>query len=202
MEIKTEEGLRELYGFAKGRAKLKQLSALEKHSKNFIAHSPFVVISTVDKQGRLDSSPRGGEPGFVQVLDDHCIIIADSKGNNRLDSLVNIIETQHIGCLFMIPGIDETLRLNGRASISTDEALLKFTSKDRNPAKTVIKIQIDEVYLHCAKAMMRSKLWAEDTKFARDILPSMSRMIGDQVNDAEADDETQEQMIARYKQNL
>jgi len=124
MTINTEEELRALYGFAKGKAVDKQLAELEFHSKNFINHSPFVLLSTSSKGGDVDCSPRGGEIGFVKVINNKTIILADSKGNNRLDSLVNIIETKKIGCLFLIPGVDETLRVNGSALISTDSEYL------------------------------------------------------------------------------
>ncbi|WP_249422296.1 MSMEG_1061 family FMN-dependent PPOX-type flavoprotein [Marinomonas lutimaris] len=160
MYLESEEQLRELYGYAKGRAKDKQLPSLERHSSNFLAHSPFVTISTYAKSGSVDCSPRGGNPGFVKIINDNCIILPDGKGNNRLDSLVNIIETGQIGCLFLIPGVDETLRINGLARISTSPEYLNLFSDDRNPPKTCIEITIKEVFLHCAKALMRSELWS------------------------------------------
>ena len=109
--------LRKVYPAAKGRAKQKQLDALEKHSKNFIELSPFVVMSTSDGRGKLDASPRGGRPGFVKVQDQNMILLPDAAGNNRLDSLENILATGQVGLLFMIPGVDETLRVNGEATM-------------------------------------------------------------------------------------
>ena len=126
MYITSEDQLREVYSHPKGSAKAKQLSALELHSTNFIAHSPFVTISSCSAAGSVDCSPRGGQPEFVKVLNKNCVLIPDGKGNNRLDSLVNIVETGDIGCLFLIPGIDETLRVNGVARTSTAADHLSF----------------------------------------------------------------------------
>jgi PPOX class probable FMN-dependent enzyme len=201
MYLESEEQLRELYGYAKGRAKDKQLPSLERHSSNFLAHSPFVTISTYAKSGSVDCSPRGGNPGFVKIINDNCIVLPDGKGNNRLDSLVNIIETGQIGCLFLIPGVDETLRINGLARISTSPEYLSLFSDDRNPPKTCIEITIKEVFLHCAKALMRSELWSLKAQIDRADFPTMGAMINDQLS-IKDDPEAQEDMIARYKRDL
>ena len=201
MRIDTESQLRELYGYPKGRAKTKQLDALESHAINFIEKSPFVVISTVDVNGNLDSSPRGGAPGFVKVIDQNKIIIPDSKGNNRLDSFVNIIETKKIGCLFLIPGVDETLRINGSVALCTHADYLAMFSEERNPPKCVIEIDIKEIFLHCAKALMRSKLWSDTARIDRTSLPTMAQMLNDQLGDRSTP-ESQEAMIERYKLQL
>jgi uncharacterized protein len=201
MYLESEEQLRELYGYPKGRAKDKQLTSLERHSCNFLAHSPFVTISTYAKSGSVDCSPRGGNPGFVKIINDNCIVLPDGKGNNRLDSLVNIIETGQIGCLFLIPGVDETLRINGLARISTSPEYLSLFSDDRNPPKTCIEITIKEVFLHCAKALMRSELWSLKAQIDRADFPTMGGMINDQLS-IKDDPETQEDMIARYKRDL
>ena len=201
MYIETEEQLRELYGFPKGRAKDKQLSVLEKHSINFIKHSPFLIISTHSKAGSMDCSPRGGKPGFVKVLNEKTIIIPDGKGNNRLDSLVNITQTEKIGCLFLIPGVCETLRVNGSAKISTSSEYLNYFSNEQNLPKACIEITIDELFLHCAKALMRSKLWSPEIKINRSEFPSMSKMMNDQLS-REDDTESQEAMVSRYMKDL
>jgi uncharacterized protein len=201
MYLESEDQLRELYGYPKGRAKDKQLPSLERHSSNFLAHSPFVTISTYAKSGSVDCSPRGGNPGFVKIINDNCIILPDGKGNNRLDSLVNIIETGQIGCLFLIPGVDETLRINGLARISTSAEYLSLFSDDRNPPKTCIEITIKEVFLHCAKALMRSELWSLKAQIDRADFPTMGAIINDQLS-IKDDPETQEDMIARYKRDL
>jgi PPOX class probable FMN-dependent enzyme len=201
MYLESEEQLREIYGYPKGRAKDKQLPSLERHSSNFLAHSPFVTISTYAKSGSVDCSPRGGNPGFVKIINDNCIILPDGKGNNRLDSLVNIIETGQIGCLFLIPGVDETLRINGLARISTSPEYLSLFSDDRNPPKTCIEITIKEVFLHCAKALMRSELWSLKAQIDRADFPTMGAMINDQLS-IKDDPEAQEDMIARYQRDL
>ena len=201
MKINTEQGLRELYGHPKQKAVQKQLSQLEKHSINFLKLSPFAVISSYDREGKVDSSPRGGEPGFTRVISNTEIAIADARGNNRLDCLSNIVQSGQIGCLFMIPGIDETLRINGTAYLSVDPEDLRYSSGDKNPPKSVIRIVISEVFLHCAKSMMRSKLWHAQSLQQRDVLPSMGTMIADQT-DTVAPVETRQQMLARFEDQL
>jgi PPOX class probable FMN-dependent enzyme len=179
----------------------KQLSALERHCESFIALSPFVVLSTADAQGRMDASPRGGAPGFVKVLDAHTLLIPDAPGNNRLDSLSNIVETGRIGLLFLVPGVDETLRINGAARLSQDAAhMARFSAEARMP-RLLIEVRVQEAYLHCAKALMRSKLWSDAARVDRACLPPMGQMINDQTgHDAPA--ESQAQMVARYAADL
>ena len=201
MEITSESQLRELYGFASGRASKKSLLSLEEHAKNFIAKSPFVVLATISTTGKMDNSPRGGKPGFVQVLDDNHIVIPDSKGNNRLDSLVNIIENGRVGLFFMLPGIDETLRINGSAEIRTDRELLDRFTDEQNPPKTCVVIEVEEMFLHCAKALMRSKLWSKDIQLARENFPTMGRMLKDQLQGPE-DVESHTDMVERYQKDL
>ncbi|WP_299977403.1 pyridoxamine 5'-phosphate oxidase family protein [uncultured Pseudoteredinibacter sp.] len=201
MFIQTEEELREIYGFPAGRAKDKQLAGLEKHAINFIAHSPFMLLSTNNAVGELDCSPRGGSPGFVYVKDENCILIPDAKGNNRIDSLVNIVETQRAGCLFLIPGVDETLRVNGRANISADQSYLSYFEDQAKPAISCIVLQVEEVFLHCAKALMRSRLWDAVSQIKRDEFPTMAQMMKDQLR-LEGEPETQRDMIQRYMKDI
>ena len=201
MKLSTEKQLRDIYGFAKGRAVQKELDVFEQHSIRFIELSPFVVISSVGLSGDLDNSPRGGVPGFAKVLDNQTLLLPDSKGNNRLDSLVNIIETGKLGCLFMIPGVNETLRVNGHASITIREDYMALFSEEKNPPKTVIEVKVTNVYLHCAKAFMRSKLWSADAMIDREKLPTMSQMINDQT-EGESVIETQKMMEQRYQKDL
>ena len=201
MTITNKETLRELYGWPQGRAKSKVLEQLEKHSKHFILNSPFFVMSTYDKDGRSDASPRGGQPGFVKILDDHTLLIPDAKGNNRVDSLVNIVETGYVGCLFLIPGIDETLRINGKAAITTNPKYIDMFPEEKHPPKTCIEISIDEVFLHCAKALMRSELWKNTYRLERPGFPTMGTMLNEQLN-IEASLESQEEMVKRYQKDL
>ncbi len=201
MEICSEGQLRALYDHPKGRARDKQLSALEKHSQNFIENAPFMVISTVDKAGNIDVSPRGGKPGFVKVLNPGELIIADSKGNNRLDSMKNILDTGRIGTLFLIPGIDETLRINGSASITTEHRVPDMAVQEQNPPKTYIILKIEEVFLHCAKALMRSKLWTPDYRVEAGNFPTIGQMLNDQLEIHEKS-ESREAMQERYQADL
>ncbi len=201
MHITSEEQLRELYGYPKGRAKNKQLPSLERHSINFIEHAPFVTIATRAKTGLVDCSPRGGEPGFVKIVNKNCIVFPDSKGNKRLDSLINIVETGDIGCLFLIPGIDETLRVNGVARISTNAEYLGLFLNEQNPPKTCIELTITEVFMHCAKALMRSELWSAESQIDRALLPTMGKMVNDQLCISDTP-ESQKDMLARYASDL
>jgi len=190
-----------IYGVPKGRAAKKVLPSLEKHSKHFISKSPFMVISTFDKNGNVDTSPRGGRPGFVHILNDNQILIPDAKGNNRVDSLRNIADTARIGALFLLPGIDETLRINGHAKLVTDEKYLSIFANESHPPKTCILIDIKEVFLHCAKALMRSQLWNPDKFIAREDFPTMGRMLKDQLG-GDKPIETHKEMVERYLPDL
>lgn len=201
MIIESKNQLRELYGFPAGRAKFKVLQKLDKHSKNFIEKSPFLITATSSVDFTQDASPRGGAPGFVKIINDKTLVIPDSKGNNRLDSLSNIIETGVIGLIFLIPGVDETLRINGKAHISVNNEYLSLFDSEKNMPKTCIVVSVQELFLHCAKAFMRSKLWDESSKVERTELPSMGKMLKDQIKD-DKPIETQEEMVKRYQSDL
>jgi uncharacterized protein len=203
--IATLSALRELYASVNPRSALKELTQLDVHATRFISLSPFVIISSYGADGRADTSPRGGEAGFVKVVDAGTLLIADSPGNNRLDTLENIIATKQIGLLFMVPGVDETLRVNGTAVLSTDEAERKLCEDSRRVPKLVIRVSVHASYLHCAKALMRSDLWNADKHIDRNLLPSMGEMLRDQMLGklpAETVFETQAQMLVRYQQTL
>ncbi len=195
------DALQALYGAAKERSLRKELPALDRHGRAYIARSPFVVLSTVDAEGRLDASPRGGDPGFVQVLDEHTLLLPDSPGNNRLDTLRNVVQTGGIGLLFMIPGVDETLRVNGRAVVSVDPADIARGSSERRAPKSVLRIRVEAAYLHCAKAFMRSRLWDDAARIDRDALPTMGEMLAEQIGQA-GPPESREEMLRRYAVDL
>ncbi len=199
--IDSIAALRGLYGAAKGRAVKKQIDHLDVHCKRFISLSPFVVIASVDAGGSLDASPRGGAPGFVRVADAHTLLIPDSPGNNRLDTVTNIIATGSVGLLFMIPGVDETLRVNGRAGLHDDVATLATFADDKRTPKLVIEVTVLDAYLHCAKAFMRSKLWSAESRIERNALPTMGEMLSDQTGMPGAP-ETHAEMQARYAPDL
>jgi hypothetical protein len=201
MHIASLDALRALYGPAKTRSVRKQLASLDAHCLRFVALSPFVVLASTGAAGMPDASPRGGAPGFVHAPDAGTLLIPDASGNNRLDTLENIVETGRLGLLFMIPGVDETLRVNGAATLSTDSALLARVTGPGSAPRTVIRVEVTEAYLHCAKALMRSKLWSPERHVARSLLPTMGQMLKDQVGGDEPL-ETQAQMIARYEAEL
>jgi len=200
-EINSVEALRTLYREPGEKSLRKQLDRLDHHCRRFVALSPFLVIASTDADGRVDASPRGGDPGFVKVLDDRTVLIPDSPGNNRLDSLQNLIGRPGVGMLFMIPGVDETLRINGMASLRTDDALLAICSNERRRPPLVIAVAVKEAYLHCAKALMRSKLWDVGAKQERSVLPTMGQMLKDQIG-LEGEPESNEAMRARYGKDL
>ena len=199
--IDTSDALRNLYKAAGGRSVEKELSALDKHCRHFISLSPFLVIGSSSASGPADVSPRGETPGFVQVLDDTHLAVPDRPGNNRLDTFENILENPNVALIFLIPGVDETLRINGRAEIRDDIDLLeRFEVSGRLPA-TVLVVAVEAAYLHCAKALMRSNFWDPEAQVNRTELPTMGRMISDQIGVTD-EPETQDAMQARYRQRL
>jgi len=201
MKINTIDQLRELYDQPNGRATGKQMSKLDTHATNFIEKSPFLILSTISNQGNMDASPRGGKPGFIDILNDQEIAIPDAKGNNRIDSIVNIVESGRVGLLFLIPGVDETLRVNGSACITTDEHILNRYSSEQHPPKSCIIVNIEEVFLHCAKALMRSKLWNNESQIKRSEMPSMGEILKDQLGSSEKP-ESHQDMVKRYQGDL
>lgn len=193
--------LRALYAQPMERAVRKEIPALDVHCRRFIALSPFLVLSTGSADHQLDASPRGGAPGFVKAPDAHTLLLPDSPGNNRLDSLQNILATGQVGLLFMIPGVDETLRVNGRAVLSTDAADIAACADERRAPKLVLRVTVQAAYLHCAKAFMRSRLWDPAARVERSVLPTIGQMIADQTG-LQVPPETQEQMVRRYAADL
>ncbi|MBA4265296.1 MAG: phosphohydrolase [Comamonadaceae bacterium] len=210
MSITTSHALRALYNPAGERSLKKELPQLDEHIKRFVSLSPFVVISSSDAgSGALDASPRGGDPGFVKVLDAHTLLLPDAPGNNRLDTLENIVshgeEGAPVGLLFLVPGVDETLRINGRAWLSTDEADLRQGAEAHRLPKLVVRVAVNSCYLHCAKALMRSHLWDGSRQVERTALPSMGEMMRDQIRTFHGEEtvaESQAQMLERYRQTL
>ena len=149
----------------------------------------------------MDASPRGGAPGFVQHADDGALLIPDAPGNNRLDTLENIVATGRVGLLFMVPGVDETLRVNGAALLSRSPADITRCTNERRAPVLVIRVQVQEAYLHCAKALMRSRLWAPESRVQRSLLPTAGQMLMDHTGIQTAP-ETPEEMARRYLPDL
>ena len=199
--IDESEALRACYGHPSEMAVRKCLPKLDKHCRNFIALSPFLCLGTADARG-TDVSPRGDAPGFVQVLDDDLILIPDRPGNNRLDSLGNILNRPEVGMLFMIPGVDETLRVNGTARITTDADLLRRAAVNGKAPKSALLVTVREAYLHCGKALIRSRLWQDDYRIERRRLPTLGQMIKDQVPIGASVEEADARINDGYKNRL
>ncbi len=199
--MNTEADLRACYPSVVERARLKVLTRLDKHCRRFIELSPFVCLGTSSAEG-ADVSPRGDRPGFVHVLDDVTLAMPDWPGNNRLDSLANIANHPRVGLLFLIPGVDETLRINGNAEITTDPTLLDRWSADGKRPRSALKITVTEAFLHCAKALIRSRLWHEDTKLPRSVLPPYGHMMKDQIETAATAGEIQQSVEDGYLNKL
>jgi len=177
--ISSTEALRALYGQPGERAVAKEQARLDEHTRAFIAHSPFLVLGTAGADGRCDVSPKGDAPGFVHVLDDHRLAIPDRLGNNRLDGLRNVVENPHVGLIFFIPGREDTLRVNGRATISRDEALLERLAVNGKRPQTALVVEVEQTFMHCARAFKRAGLWQPERWPDTSTVPSMQRMIWD-----------------------
>ncbi|QGG95082.1 MSMEG_1061 family FMN-dependent PPOX-type flavoprotein [Actinomarinicola tropica] len=156
--ITTQEQLRERYGDTPEIVLRKIVDRIDDGARGFIAASPFFVLATSSPTG-TDASPRGGPPGFVAVLDEHRVAFGDLSGNRILDSFSNLVAEPQVGLLFTIPGVDETLRLNGRATLTTDPDVLAACAIDGRTPKVAVGIDVEQVYIHCAKAFRRSGLW-------------------------------------------
>jgi PPOX class probable FMN-dependent enzyme len=179
--ISSEAVLRELIGTPSELVIRKVQPALDQHARTFLAQSPFLLIGTSDERGNLDVSPRGDLPGFVLPLDDQTLVIPDRPGNRRIDTLRNILANPQVGLLFLIPGIDETLRVNGRAVIARDETLLERTAVEGKKPLLVIGVEVQEVFFHCAKAFRRSKLWDTAHWPKRSDVPTLGTVLKDQM---------------------
>ena len=170
--------LERLYGKPAGAAVAKEIDHLHPHYQRMISASPFVVLATTGPDG-VDTSPRGDAPGFVAVADEKTLLLPDRPGNNRIDSLRNILADPHVALLFLIPGIGETLRVNGRAAISTAPALLEQFKVAGKLPRSVIVIAVDTAFFQCSRAIFRSKLWDPAQHIVRTSLPSLGTMVAD-----------------------
>ncbi len=200
--IKTVEDLKAIYGERSPRADKKILSRLDKHCRTFIAHCPFLTMATSSRTMGADCSPKGDTPGFVKILSDRQLAIPDRPGNNRIDSPLNLIENPQVGLLFMIPGVKETLRINGEVEISVDPELLEILAVDGKLPRCAFVVTVKEAYIHCAKSIMRSDLWNVEKQVDRKVLPSMGRILADHIAedlDADAYDASMEE---RYQREL
>jgi uncharacterized protein len=182
--VTSKQELRAIFGEPSERAVLKCHSSLDEHSRAFIAVSPFVLLATSNAAGQCDVSPKGDAPGFVLVLDDTHLVVPDRPGNARTDGWTNILENPHVGMIFLVPGRGDTLRVNGRASIVRDGEILARLAAHGKLPKVALGVEIEEAYLHCPKAFMRSSLWDPSTWADPQKLPSFAQMLWDQVPSA------------------
>ncbi|MGV7216915.1 MSMEG_1061 family FMN-dependent PPOX-type flavoprotein [Bradyrhizobium sp. UFLA05-112] len=175
--------------------------AIDVHARKFIEMSPFCVLATSGTDGSVDASPRGGGAGFVHVAGPNELLMPDRSGNNRIDSLRNVVEgSGFVHLLFFVPGIDETLRVGGRGTLSAAPELLASMVEFGKPPRAVLSVAVSEVYFHCGKALMRSKLWSPEAKVERAVMPSIVQVIHDQTGLGEP--ESQDVVEARYKTQL
>jgi PPOX class probable FMN-dependent enzyme len=179
--ITTVAQLREVYEPPRQRSLDKELDRLDEHCRRFVSLSPFVLVASSDSEGRCDVSPKGGPPGFVEVLDDHRLLIPDATGNRRLDGFQNMLDNPQAGLLFLIPGMGETLRVNGRVELTRDPELLADAQTAGRPALVGLVVHAEQVYLHCAKALIRSKLWDPETWSEGEQLPSAAEILSDHI---------------------
>ena len=175
--------------------------SIDAHAKKFIAMSPFCVLATSGSDGSVDASPRGGNPGFIHVEGKNLLLMPDRSGNNRIDSFKNIVEgSGFVQLIFFVPGIDETLRVGGRGSVTTDAEMLARMVEFGKPPRAVLRIDVREAYFHCGKALMRAKLWSNEPRVVRASFPSIAEVIHDQT--ALGEPESQDAVEARYKTQL
>lgn len=185
--IDTVSALHELYGPAGELALKKQLSRLDRHCRAFIALSPFLVIASASPSGDCDASPRGNQPGFVAVIDEHTLLIPDRRGNNRVDTLENVVGNPHVGLLFLVPGMQETLRVNGSARIVEDPDLLAPLAANGQIPRTGLLVTVEDAYLQCGKALIRSDLWNAEKQIDRSSFPSLGRVLSEQIAGVDAE---------------
>ena len=194
MAVNNISELRTVYRPPAPRAAQKVLDHLDVHCRNFIALSPLCVLSTVNADGQPDASPRGDPPGFVQALDERTLLLPDRPGNNQVDSLQNVLENPRVGLLFFVPGMNETLRVKGRAEVVTEQALLDEMKERSRPPVSGLRVTVEEAFLHCGRALLRSRAWDPASQIDRSAYPTYGQVLADQIAGADAQeiDESEE----------
>jgi hypothetical protein len=200
--IETPEALRSVYREPSEGAVRKELRRLDAHAKRFLTKCPFVLIGTQDRAGNADVTPKGDRPGFVVALDDFTLAIPDRPGNNRLDSWENIIVNPAVGLIFLIPGMNETLRVNGEGKLTADADLCERFAVQGRPALSVLIVKVRGVYMHCAKAFIRSQLWDPASWPDRSEMPSLGQILRDQLALAASSEEVDAGLAEAYRTNL
>ena len=181
--LQDEAALRELYEMPGPVVARKEIDHLDVHCKHYLAVCRFALVASADREGRPDVTPRGGPAGFIRVLDDHTLAIPDATGNKRLDTFRNVVQTGRAGLLLLLPGRGQTLRINGRACVSADPALLASLTPVGKPPRAALVLRAEEVFTHCPKAFVRSGLWDPETWPGKDEQPSPAAMLRDHVGD-------------------
>ena len=200
--IATREELRLHYKAVHDPAIRKELRSLDHHCRRFIETSPFVLIGSSDGKGNADVTPKGDRAGFVAILDDMTIAIPDRPGNNRLDTWENIVSHPAVGLLFLIPGMNETLRINGEARITTDGPLRERLAVDGKAPVTVAVVSVKAAYMHCAKAFMRSELWKPESWRDRASMPTLGQILKDQLALADSVEKTDAWLADAYRNSM
>jgi uncharacterized protein len=201
--VSSKEELREVIGKPSELAMKKVIHYLDEHCCHFISKSPFLVIATSDKHGNTDVSPRGDKAGFTLVLNERFLVIPERIGNKRVDSLYNIIENPRVGLLFFIPGLKETLRVNGKALVIRDEHILKQMEANGKIPLVGVVVEIEECFLQCGKALLRSELWDQTSWLDDSLLPSGAKILSDHANLPDMDEEAvQERLEEGYRNRM
>jgi PPOX class probable FMN-dependent enzyme len=200
-DISDAAALRAHYGPVSELAARKVMNRLDVHCRNFIALSPFLVLASSDGEGGSDASPRGDAPGFVRVLDDTSLLLPDRPGNHRMDSYGNVLARPGVGLVFLVPGINETLRVNGMARVVTDGDLLASVAAEGIAPHSALLITVHEAFFHCGKALIRSHLWDASRQVERRSFPSLGRILADQIQGMEAS-AAEAQVVESYRTRL
>lgn len=186
MGIDDYSELRTVYKPPAPRAAQKVLDHLDDHCQNFIALSPLCILSSANANGQADASPRGDPPGFVQILDDKTLLLPDRPGNNQVDSLQNIVQNPGVGLLFFVPGMNETLRVKGKAEIVTDDDILEPMKMRNRAPLSGLRVTVEEAFLHCGRALIRSRVWDPEVQIDRSDYPTYGQVLADQIAGADA----------------
>jgi PPOX class probable FMN-dependent enzyme len=200
--VADKSTLREIVGEPLPIVANKEMPRLDKYCRQFIEMSPFLCLGTAAADGHIDMSPRGDPAGFVKIIDDRTILIPDRQGNQRVDSMVNIVENPNVGVIFFLPGVEETLRIRGRATITRDHGLLAPLALNGKTPKLGLLVEIDKVFFQCAKALIRSKLWHPETPIKRSDFPSFGQIARDQRRPHLTVEEVEAQIQESYRTKL
>jgi PPOX class probable FMN-dependent enzyme len=200
--ITSREQLSDVFGETHDVAVRKVMQSLDEHCRRFISRSPFVLIGSQDAAGNADVSPKGDQPGFVEVLDDTTLAVPDRPGNNRIDTWRNVVENPAVGVIFLIPGMNETLRVNGQGRLTTDAGLCGRMQVSGRPALAVMVVRVQEAYMHCAKAFIRSRLWSPETWPDRREMPTLGAILKAHARLSETAEEFDAVLDEAYEKTL